>query len=194
MYLFGASGHGKVVAEIAIENNIIVEGFIDKNPQLKECLGIRVSQEIPESAQHIFISIGNNKIRKEIVESLDKEKFISLIHPKATVSTTAKIGSGTVIMAGVSINACTKIGCQTIINTNASVDHDCLIGDFVHISPNVAIAGNVEVGEGSHIGIGTSVIQGIRIGKWCTIGAGSVIIKDVPDGVKVVGNPGRIID
>lgn len=64
---------------------------------------------------------------------------------------------------------------------------------YVHISPNAALAGNVEVGEGTHIGIGTAIIQGIKIGKWCTIGAGAVIIKDVPDGAKVVGNPGKII-
>lgn len=58
-------------------------------------------------------------------------------------------------------------------------------------SPNAALAGDVKVGEGTHIGIGAQVIQGITIGKWCTIGAGAVIIKDVPDGVTVVGNPGR---
>jgi acetyltransferase EpsM len=49
------------------------------------------------------------------------------------------------------------------------------------------------VGEGTQVGIGASVLPGIRIGKWCTIGAGAAIIRDVPDGVTVVGVPGRIV-
>jgi len=193
MYLYGASGHGKVVAEIAIENQIPIQGFVDKSETLEECLGIPVYRVMPLNAEKIFISIGNNKIRKKLSELYARSQFISLLHPKANISKTATIDNGTAIMAGATVNACSKIGFQCIINTNASVDHDCVIGDYVHISPNVAIAGNVEIGEGTHIGIGACVIQGVKIGKWCVIGAGSIIIKDIPDGAKVVGNPGKII-
>jgi acetyltransferase EpsM len=43
-------------------------------------------------------------------------------------------------------------------------------------------------------GIETCIIQGIEIEKLETIGAGTVILKDIPDGAKVVGNPGEIIN
>lgn len=193
MYLFGASGHGKVVAEIAISNNIELKGFIDKDNTKKECLGFSVFNEIPNNENKLIISIGNNKIRKEVADKFSDEQFTILIHSKATISPSAELKTGTVVMAGATINAETEIGKHCIINTNASIDHDCMIEDFVHISPNVALAGNVEVGEGTHIGIGASVIQGINIGKWATVGAGAVIINDVPDFATVVGNPGKII-
>ena len=193
MYLYGASGHGKVIAEIAIENKIEIKGFIDEDTTKQKCLGYSVFNEIPTDISKVFISIGNNKIRKEIVNKFSENQFLKLIHPKSIISKSAKIELGTVVMGGVTINAESIIGNHCIINTNSSVDHDCIIEDFAHISPNVALAGNVEIGEGTHIGIGASVIQGIKIGKWCTIGAGAVIIKDVPDGATVVGNPGRII-
>lgn len=193
MYLFGASGHGKVVAEIAEDNNIIIYGFIDYDTSKTEIIGYKVLHNIPNEIIKINISIGNNTIRKEIVKKNDNFIYNTLLHPKTSISKRAEIGEGTVVMAGSTINSCVKIGKHCIINTNSSIDHDCTIHDFVHISPNVALAGNVEVDEGTHIGIGASVIQGVKIGSWCIIGAGAVIIKDIPDGATVVGNPGKII-
>ena len=193
MYLFGASGHGKVIAEIAEENNILIEAFIDSDQSMNKVLDYKVIHEIPRKQIDVVISIGQNATRKKIVSNHLQFNYLSLIHPKTTISKRAILGEGSVVMAGASVNSEVNIGKHCIINTNASIDHDCKIDDYVHISPNAALAGNVEVGEGTHIGIGASVIQGIKIGKWCTIGAGAVIIKDVPDGATVVGNPGKII-
>lgn len=193
LYLYGASGHGKVIAEIAEELAIPIAGFIDENPEIKKILDYTVASTIPKDMNQLIVSIGNNAIRKRIAEYYYNLNFITLIHPKSTISNRATIGNGTVIMAGATMNSDVFIGNHCIINTNTSIDHDCIIEDFVHISPNVALAGSVQVGEGTHIGIGASVIQEIKIGRWCTIGAGSVIIKNVPDYAVVVGNPGKII-
>lgn len=192
MYLFGASGHGKVIADIAAANGIKIKAFIDQDITKSECYGFPVLNNLPEDKEKLVISIGNNLTRKKISEQI-KNSIGILIHPKSIVSDSVNIEEGTVVMGGVVINANTTIGKHCIINTNASVDHDCMIEDFVHISPNSALAGGVKVGEGSQIGIGASVIQGIKIGKWCVIGAGAVIIADIPDYSVVVGNPGRII-
>lgn len=193
MYLYGASGHGKVIAEIAEENNVLIEAFIDQNILIKDLLGYKVIHSVPQENVDALISIGNNFTRKSIADSNPALRFISLIHPKSVISRKSTVDVGTVVMGGVTINPETKIGKHCIINTNSSIDHDCIIEDFVHISPNAALAGDVQIGEGTHIGIGANIIQGIKIGKWCTIGAGAVIIKDIPDGATVVGNPGRII-
>jgi len=196
MYLYGASGHAKVIIEIAEQNGYTIGGLIDANPAITSLLGYAVSTAPPEdnySGNGFIISIGNNQIRKRIAAELTSAHFETLVHHQAAISPRATIGEGTVVMAGVSINVEAAIGKHCIINTNASIDHNCQIADFVHISPNVALAGDVTVGEGTHVGIGACIIQGIKIGKWCTIGAGTVVVRDVPDGATVVGNPGRII-
>ncbi|AZB07638.1 acetyltransferase [Chryseobacterium sp. G0162] len=193
MYLYGASGHGKVVLEIAEENGYNIEGFIDEDISKIMLLNYTVTHSVPLYAIDVVITIGNNKIRKKIVNGNPLFNYMTLIHPKTTVSKRVKIGEGTVVMPGCKINSEVNVGKHCIINTNASVDHDCAIEDFVHISPGASLAGAVSVGEGTHIGIGAVVIQGVNIGKWCTIGAGAVIIRDVLDGATVVGNPGRVI-
>lgn len=193
MYLYGASGHGKVIAEIAEQNNTVIHAFIDQDVSKTNLLEYKVLHEIPDEEIDTLISIGNNFTRKVIAESNPTLNFVKLLHPKSIISKRCTINLGTVVMGGVTINPETKIGKHCIINTNSSIDHDCIIEDFVHISPNAALAGDVRIGEGTHIGIGANIIQGVKIGKWCTIGAGAVIIRDIPDGATVVGNPGRIL-
>lgn len=193
MYLYGASGHGKVIAEIAEENNLVIEAFIDQDKSKKKLLDYNIIHEVPNRNIDVLVSIGNNLIRKSVVNLYQQLNYVKLFHPKSIISKRVSIDEGTVVMAGATINSEVVIGKHCIINTNASIDHDCIFDDFVHISPNVSIAGNVEIGEGTHIGIGSSIIQGIKIGKWCTIGAGAVIIRDIPDGATVVGNPGKVI-
>jgi sugar O-acyltransferase (sialic acid O-acetyltransferase NeuD family) len=193
--LFGASGHGKVVKDIAKSLKINVETFIDDNPKSKfiDEVPVKFFQELSKYELHEFIiSIGNNRIRKIINEKI-KVPFTKLIHNNANISPSVIFSEGTVVMAGVVINADTNIGKHVIINTSAVIEHDCKIGDFVHISPSVTITGNVSIGEGSHIGAGSVIIPNITIGKWVTIGAGSIIIKNIPDYAVVVGNPGKII-
>jgi len=195
MYLYGASGHCKVIIDsIQSSTAKVIEGVFDDTMK-GEILNIPIIEFKgfdQDKINEIIISVGNNSTRKKLV-ALVRANFISIIHKNASVSKYATIGDGTVIMASAVVNAAAIIGKHCIINSRAVVEHDCLLENYVHISPNASLAGNVKVGEGSHIGIGATVIQGITIGKWATIGAGAVIIKDVSDGAVMVGNPARNI-
>jgi sugar O-acyltransferase (sialic acid O-acetyltransferase NeuD family) len=196
-YIYGSSGHAKVIVDIFLankESNIII---LDDNSKINDMLLdfpiINFEQvDYLESNSKMIIAIGDNYTRQYISKRW-KGKYNTMIHPGAIVSNYSKIGEGTVIMPGAIVNSSSSIGNHVIINSGAIVEHDCILSDFVHVCPNVALAGNVKVGVGSQIGIGACVIQGVKIGKWVTVGAGSVIIKDVPDYAVIVGNPGKII-
>lgn len=196
MYLFGASGHGKVIKDILNANGIKVEAFADDNPNVNECGGRPVMHDAT-GLSPMIVSIGVNRIRKMIVERLKANNpdimFATAIHPSAVISPTAKIGEGTVVMAGAVVNADAVIGNHCIINTGATVDHDCKIGDYCHIAPGVNISGATNVGEGTWVGVGSCVIQCLNIGKNCMIGAGSVVVKDIPDNVTAFGCPAKVI-
>lgn len=200
MYLFGASGHGKVIKDILQANGIKIKAFIDDNLNVNECNGCKVIHNAI-GLSPIIVSIGINRIRKQIVERLtsqaisdgNKLEFGIAIHPSAIVSPTAKIGEGTVVMPGAIINADAIIGKHCIINTGATVDHECIVKDYCHIAPGVNICGGTTIGENTWIGVGSSVIQGLNIGNNCMIGAGSVVVKNIPDNVIAYGNPCRVI-
>lgn len=191
MYLFGASGHAKVILDILEVSGQRIEALIDDNENIRELKGYKVLHGVTD-ASPIIVSIGVNAIRKRVVEKL-KGEFGKAVHPTAIVSPTAAIDEGTVVMQGAIIQADAQVGKHCIINTGASVDHECKIEDFVHISPHATLCGNVSIGEGAWIGAGATVIPGVKVGKWTVVGAGSVVIKDIPDGMTVVGVPAKVI-
>lgn len=191
MYLYGASGHAKVIIDILKASGIEVKGLVDDNLSINNLLGYSVLHAFTDLSP-VIVSIGNNSLRKKIVDKLSGE-FGKAIHPSAIVSDSVLIGDGTVVMQGAIIQSDAKIGKHCIINTGASVDHECIIDDFVHISPHSTLCGNVSVGEGAWVGAGTTIIPGVKIGKWAVIGAGSVVTKDIPDSVLAVGNRCKVI-
>ena len=192
--IYGASGHAKVVLDIAKSINLEIVEVYDDNAALKEVAGFPIQQ--PQKGvkiSNVIITIGNNAIRKTIAQGKVLTLASSLVHPSAQVGGAVSIGEGTVVMPNVVINNSAKIGKNCILNTASVIEHDCELGDFVHLSPNAALAGGVSVGEGTHIGANAVVIPCVKIGKWAVVGAGAVILRDIPDYAVVVGNPGKII-
>jgi len=191
IYIYGASGHGLVVADIAkiCEYSDIILIDDGKNSYLSFD-DIKYNTHIP-----IAFGIGNNSIRKKLYKKVKSYgfKIVTLIHNSATISKSVTIGRGTVVMAGVVINPNSKIGKGVILNSSCVIEHENIIEDFVHISPQVALAGEVKVEKNTHIGIGSSVIQGITIGKNSIVGAGSVVIRDINSKSIAYGNPCRVV-
>lgn len=201
--VYGASGHGKVVADILQSCGVEVEGFVDDDPLRNlEALNLRVlgdGQWLAERAAHeqvaLALGIGDNFARRKIAErfAITNVRLLTAIHPSATVASSAKISPGTVIMPHAVVNAGALIGRGTIINTGAIVEHDCAVGNFVHLSPKVAIGGHVQVGDLSWLGIGSTVIPNIRVGMGSIVGAGATVVHDVDDWVVAIGTPARFL-
>lgn len=191
MYLYGAGGHAKVVAEIIRACGAAVDGCIDDDPAAAAFAGQPVLRST-EGRSPLIVTIGDNAARRRVATRLCCA-FGRAFHPAAIISPTATIGEGTVVMAGVVINAEARVGRHCIVNTGATVDHECRLADFTHVSPHATLCGNVAVGEGAWIGAGAVVIQGVSVGSWSVVGAGAVVISDVPDHALVVGNPARVV-
>lgn len=202
LLIIGASGHGKVVADIAIKMNKWRSiAFLDDDESIMTCMGIKVIGNTTDTFVYknkadFFVAIGNNVIREKIQEKLLSEGFsiVSLRHPNAIIGTGVEIGIGTVVMAGVIINSSSKIGKGCIINTSSSLDHDNVIEDYVHISPGTKFAGTVRVGKGSWMGIGSIVSNNVNICSGCKLGAGAVVVKDITEPGTYVGVPVRRLD
>jgi UDP-perosamine 4-acetyltransferase len=202
--VYGAGGQARVLLELMERAGISpIVGFVDDNAALHgtKIDGIPVMGNIDRlSAIHrvhrihrAVIAIGDNALRKKFADHARALglRLPVLIHPNAYVSPSAKLGEGTVVMAGAVVSTHVTMGELCIINTRASIDHDCLLGDCVHIAPGVTLAGNVTVGNGTMVGVAACAVPGLCIGDDAIVGAGAVLIRDVASGTTVAGCPAR---
>lgn len=187
--IIGASGHGKVVADIARLNGYDEIEFLDDDLSKKQCGNYPVVGTTDmETDGDIFVAIGNGYIRERISKG---KSVITLIHPKAIIADGVKIGKGTVVMAGAVINPEVIIGQGCIINTSCSIDHDCIIEDYVHVSVGAHVCGTVTIGQQTWVGTGCTISNNISICGGCMIGAGAVVVKDINEQGTYVGVPVR---
>lgn len=193
--IMGASGHGRVVADIARACGYSEVIFLD-DADVPLASGKGADYIHYREDSDFIVAIGNSKIRERVQKELTDGgcRMATLVHPQAVIGSNVTLGLGTVIMPGAVINAGATIGEGVIINTSSSVDHDCNIGDYCHVSVGAHVAGTVHVNSHTWIGAGATVSNNLNICKNCMIGAGAVVVKDIVEAGTYVGVPARKIE
>lgn len=200
LLVLGGGGHGRVVADAAVEIGYLQVAFLDDSPAAPSrvaplMVAGRMSdiESLAASWGTAIAAVGDNAFRLDLLQRLRDAGFATppIIHPRAAVSRRAHIEAGAFIAANVAVNVGASIGPGAILNTGATIDHDCIVGAGAHVSPGANLAGDVDLGARSWIGVGACVKNGVKIGVDVVVGAGSVVIRDVPDGQTVMGVPAR---
>lgn len=172
VFVYGAGGHGKVVAEALLKAGRPVLGFVDDavarhgqthlgRPVVGGLDGLR--ERHPGAA--VALAVGDNRVRAlcftRCVE-LGLE-VVRVIHPSAQVSDFAEIGPGVVVLPLAVVNAGASLGRGAIVNTSAVVEHDCVVGEFAHVASRAVIQGGVRVGASATVGAGATVPYGVAV-------------------------------
>ena len=202
LLIIGAGGHAKVVVEVAREAGFEPIAAVDPRAR-GEVLGVPVRGTDEDIAtlwanrefDAAVVAIGDNRLRHVIANRLREIgcPIPAIVHPRATISPTARIGDGVVVMAGTVVNADATVGRDSILNTAAIVEHDCILDEAVHAAPRSVMGGSCSVGSLTLFGIGAVARPGIKIGANVVVGAGAAVVSDVPDGWVVAGTPARRI-
>lgn len=202
----GAGGHARVVMDaLRLAGGPPIVGLLDPRADLhgSSFAGVpvlggddRLVDLFARGIRQAFIGVGgadDTGPRQRLFEMLVGAGFepLSVVHPSAIVSPSARLGRGVTVLAGAIVNAGATLGDNVIVNSGAIVEHDCRVEDHVHIATGARLASTVRVGVGAHVGLGSAVRQCVRIGRRAVVGAGAVVVRDVPEGVVVVGVPAR---
>ncbi len=202
--IIGANGLGAVALDIFKRNNVVVYGFLDENTQLHQTeidevlvLGSPDDEgytKLIGKKCEAFVATDEIKLRKNLVEMLNDVRHVqpvNAIHDQALIASTAAIGHGNLIAAGVIINPRATLGNHAILHSKVLIDYDARIGDFVQIGAGSIIGAGVEIEDGAFIGTGVTIVGGVKIGKGARVGAGSVVIESVKARETVFGNPAK---
>ncbi len=209
--ILGAGGYAKVVYEIlSTHSDLNVIGCTDKALGLSErstgediALPILGDDDVlPKLAEKYFglqavLALGSDlmEARRRLIHVLDLQNIrpISARHRSAVISTTAKLGAGTVVRAGSIVSAGTIIGRHCILNLGASIDHDARLGDNIFVGQGAKISSHVEIADHVVVEMGAKINSRVQVGEGARLTAGSFVNTDVPDHAVVVGVPGRVV-
>jgi sugar O-acyltransferase (sialic acid O-acetyltransferase NeuD family) len=197
LVVYGAGGHGKVVADILLACGERVTGFVDdRAPPGEMVLGLPVlgpRAVLAGGDYRVALGIGDNSLRATVAADCLAERceLVTAVHPRAVVAASATLEEGVVVMALAVVNPGTTIGRGAIINTGAVVEHDCSVGAFAHVSPNATLGGGCRIGDLAQLGIGATMLPGRAVGARALVGGGSLVARDIEGSSVAKGVPAR---
>lgn len=193
--VFGASGHGLVVAEAAAASGWDVAGFADDGVEDGTQVGnweVLDRTILDEAELKVIVAIGVNGTRRKVADRF-RDQLATVIHPSSFISPSASIELGVFVGPHAVVHAEAVVREGAIINSGGIVEHHVDVGAYAHIAPGSVLAGAVKVGDETLVGANAVVIQGCEIGSRVNVGAGATVIRSVADDLTVVGVPARAI-
>lgn len=197
LLLVGASGLAREVLPLAAQAGYEVLGVLDdRHADLPPTVGgVPVLGPVTAAVYpdaHLLLCIGPSTTRAVVHQRLDpRAAFATIVDPSVRNPAGCPVGTGSILLAGVSITADATLGAHVVAMPNVTVTHDCVVADFATLAAGVSLGGGVRVGRAAYLGMNVAVHPGVRIGAGAVVGMGAVVLEDVPAGQTWAGVPAR---
>ena len=148
----------------------------------------------PTQNEVLVMAIGSPNGKESVARKLISRGavFEKVIDPSVIVSSTAQIGTGSIVFGGSMVAPCAKVGKFTCIGNSSIIGMDSVLGDYSNTAAWVNIYQGVKVGNKCQLWSSSVILN--TVGDDAVVGAGSVVISKVRPGTKVFGNPAKRMD
>lgn len=147
LLILGAGSHGREVRELA-ESLRVFQRIAFLDDEKPEAVGpCRMFGRYVAEYPVAIPAVGNQMLRMRWIRELARTGFILpvLIHPRAMVSSSAKISYATVICAQAVIGAGAEIGRGCIISSGATIDRDVRVSDGTYVGCGQVVTTDIQI-------------------------------------------------
>lgn len=207
--ILGAGGDGLVIAEAVLQlakcgNAMEIVGFLDDAfPSGGRFEGWPVHGALDDWAKlegeiqfvPALQKVGDMLRRSERIDQLGipAERWATVIHPQAMISSSARIGRGVYVAAFCSVQPRCLVEDFASLRAGAALGHDAVVSRHAYVGPNAVMCGRSLLGVGAHLGPGAVLLDGRSIGDFSIAGINSAITKNVHPLTIMMGNPAKKI-
>jgi sugar O-acyltransferase (sialic acid O-acetyltransferase NeuD family) len=209
LVIIGAGGFGREAAEAVRALNHSgaawrLVGYLDDNPAWSGTLmdGLPVLgtttelEHLPNASVLVCTGRPDNYVsRPRIVQALGlpPERYATIIHPTASVSSSSQVGHGSVLLAHTVLTAAVSVGSHIAVMPHVTLTHDDVIEDYATLASGVRLGGGVRIGRGAYLGAGALVREHCTVGACALVGMGAVVTGDIPAREIWAGVPARYL-
>ncbi len=199
VYVVGTRSFAAEVAGFAEDAGHRVAGLLepyDRDRVGSTIHGLPVTwlEDAPGGSERLAIVGTGESTRRAVVARLliAGWELATLVHPRAHVARTARVGVGSLAGPGVVVGAYAAIGEHVLLARGALVGHHTEVGDFATIGPGANVAGNVRIHADAFVGMAAVVRDHVTVGRAAVVAMGAVVVRDVDAAVEVRGLPAAV--
>jgi len=160
----------------------ILVGGLDRVTDLGEC--------------RVLVCTGSGRSRRSIVLRLlelgiGPHRYATVRHPSVEIPDSCSVGSGSIVLANVSLTVDVRIGHHVVVMPGTTLTHDDVVEDFATLRAGVSLGGGVTVREAAYLGMNSAVRERTVVGRDAVLQTGAVLLEDLPDRETWTGVPAR---
>lgn len=155
--ILGKGGFGRQLADWLAEDGWGQAEFLDDSAP--GCVGTLHDYADPallKPGRAAFVALGNNELRVTLLQKIAAAGYATPVYisDAASVSPSAVLEPGCVILPQAYVGAGAHLGTGCIVNAGAIVDHDAVLGRGVHVAPGGIVKAGAEVAPLSKVDSG----------------------------------------
>ncbi len=163
LLIYGSKTFARTAGELARHCGHEVVGYIDDFDSSSQALGNfeHVARTYSPADFGVVMAVGYSDLRGRWAAwnrvRAAGFRLHALVHPRAYVADTARVGDGCMVMAGSIVDVRAVLGEGVVVWPGACVNHDSVIGENTFVSPNAVVCGHARVGAHCFIGAGAAI-------------------------------------
>lgn len=112
--------------------------------------------------------------------------FPVLVHPRAWLEPTVRLGQGVIVLAGALVDQAVTVGDWCYLDQGVKLGEECVLGPNNYLAAGATLGGRVRLGRDNFLGLDVTITDRVTVGDGNFVNARTLVYKDLGDRQRLV--------